>query len=87
MNLEIFKELLSDTFHKGWTKFSVTARKSRPEPPRVSLPVRTFGGDLFIRSLIEGVDVMNAHNAGKLRDTDVGKNVPDFAIVHRHNHG
>ena len=47
----------------------------------------TFGGDILPRILIEGADVMSAHNAGNFRDPDVGKDVADFALVHRHNHG
>ena len=72
MLLEIAKTLLFDSSLKGRTKFSVTARKTRPEPPRVSLPMRTLSSDLLLRNLIEGADIVTAHNAGKLRDTDVG---------------
>ncbi len=59
------------------------ARKIRPEPPRVHFPVRTFGGDLLPCNLIEGMDIVAAHSAGMFRDTDVGKDVFDFALDHR----
>ena len=45
--------------------------------------MRTFGSDLLLRNLIEGVDIVTAHNAGMFRDTDVGKDVLDFAPDHR----
>jgi hypothetical protein len=47
-------------------KLLVMARNIRPKPSRVGFPVRTSDGNLLLGNLIEGADVMTAHNAGKL---------------------